>query len=123
MSAHPLPQTGEVFEVRHPFVRATTHIWNDDGMTEVPTWNPGIVFEDVGPEDCGAFAHAEGKMILTVVDTFKPGRFPTRVFYTRSYVTPDGHAFGKSRLRIATVEKFRRLAKSFYHDYQVEDPV
>lgn len=56
-------------------------------------------------------------MRLTVVSVHRPGRFPTRVFFTRQFVTPDGKAFGKSKLHIVTVEKFRRLSSRYQIDY------
>jgi hypothetical protein len=52
-----------------------------------------------------------GRQILTVVDIYKPGRFPTRVFYTMKWVTPDG----KGGLKMTTVDAFRRRALGFMH--------
>jgi hypothetical protein len=60
-------------------------------------------------------------MILTVVETFKPGRFPTRVFYTRQFIDPDGKTFGKSRLHIVTLEKFRRISAKYRLPYDVDE--
>lgn len=59
-------------------------------------------------------------MALDVVATFKPGRFPERVFYTRRWVDPDGREFGKTgRLLIATAGQFRRLLKGYRHPFAV----
>lgn len=117
------PSAGDVYRVGFPFVRCEHHTWDEEGEHTVPSWRPGVEFRNSGPygEDVEAIAHGEGEMTLTVVGVFKPGRFPTRVFYTRQFTSPDGNSFGKSRLLIATVEKFRRISARYAHLYEVED--
>lgn len=58
-------------------------------------------------------------MVLTVIDHFKPGRFPARVFFTRRWVTPDGKEFGKGKLHIATIPAFKRRATAYMHEYEL----
>lgn len=116
------PNSGDLFSVRYPFVREVITRFDEEGYNEAETWNPGVRWEDAGPEDRGALADGEGWMRLLVVDVFKPGRFPTRVFYTRSFVDPDGREFGKGRLLIATLEKFRRIASTYRHPYGIGEP-
>lgn len=59
-------------------------------------------------------------MVLDVVATFKPGRFPERVFYTRRWIDPDGREFGKTnKLRATTTAHFRSLLKGYRHDFEV----
>lgn len=119
MSAAHTPVAGEVFRVVYPFVRETFFTYDEEGGYESPTWRPGVRYEPDGPESYSAVADGEGEMRLTVVDTFKPGRYPTRVFVTRRFVRPDGAEFGKGKLHIWTVEKFRRLTRGYSQPYEL----
>lgn len=107
---------GAVFRVAYPFVRDLHSFMDEDGIGKSLTWKPGLravyvpAFE---VPDVDEVADAMGEMILTVVSVHKPGRFPTRVFFTRQWVAPDGRQFGKGKLHVATAEKFRRLARGF----------
>lgn len=65
------------------------------------------------------FADGLGSIILTVVGVFKPGKYPTRVFFTRRWRDPEGREFGKGALRIATVPQFYILAGGYRHDYEI----
>jgi hypothetical protein len=117
-----LPKPGDVFRVIYPFVRDEYDSFDGEGPVRVKSWRPGISIEqcdEYGDHDC--WAESQGEMILTVVDCHKPGRFPTRVFYTRRFVDPDGHEFGKGSLRICTLEKFRRIAAKYAVPYDVEE--
>lgn len=111
----------------YPFVRyVATLLDEDDGRPyQTEGWRPGCDFET--DEDAlpyfhvkDYFAHGTGSMVLDVVATFKPGRFPERVFYTRRWVDPDGREFGKTgKLQIATAGQFRRLLKGYRHPFEV----
>ena len=114
-----LPQPGDTVRVGYPFVRDTFYTYDEEGGYEAPTWRPGVRYESDGPESMAAFADGEGEMRLTVVDTFKPGRYPTRVFVTRRFVRPDGAEFGKGKLHIWTIDKFRRLTKGYAQPYEL----
>jgi len=114
-----LPLDGEVFGIAYPFVRAVYTDLDEDGYADRPTWNPGVRFENVGPEDVEAVADGTGRCQFTVVSTHKPGRFPTRVFFTRRFIDPDGNEFGKGKLHMCTAEKFRRLIKGYQHDFVI----
>ena len=48
-----------------------------------------------------------------MVSTHKPGAFPTRVFYTRKWIDPQGKTFGKDALRVTTLGYFRTLTKGY----------
>ena len=61
--------------------------------------------------------------MFMVVAAFKPGRFPTRIFFTRSFTDPDGKTFGKGALRISTLDKFRRLTRGYLIPYGVGEPL
>lgn len=111
---------GQEFRVDYPFIRDTYYVSDEDGGSEHPTWRPGCRYEPSGRygEDTEAVCDGRGKQILTVVDTHKPGKYPTRVFYTIAWVDPDGRQFGKGKLHIATVDKFRRRTHGFMsHDF------
>jgi hypothetical protein len=114
-------KAGTSFLVKYPFHRGTHEEHDGEGVAVVPTWIPGVRFEAAGlyGEDSEAFADGEGQMVLTVVDVFKPGRFPARVFFTRRWVDPDGNTFGKGCLRITTQAAFVRRTKGYMHEYVV----
>lgn len=112
---------GLIFRAPYPFIRDKVTLMDEDGYSEVATWRPGVRAEMISPEDAGMFADAVGEIILTVVSVHKPGRFPTRVFFTRRWRSPAGREFGKGACRCVTVEKFRRLAKGYAHEFEVSD--
>lgn len=116
---------GDVFTVTYPFMRDSFSMPDFDGesFTEVvlPTWKPGCDYRPCAPDDTEGFCHAEGKMELTVVEVFKPGKYPTRVFFTRQWIGPDGKKFGKANLRIMTLPAFKRRAAGWFADPYVID--
>ena len=111
----------------YPFVRYVADLLDEDDGRPYQTegWRPGCSIE----ADENAFsyfpvqhyvAHGIGSMVLHVVATFKPGRFPERVFYTRRWIDPDGREFGQAgKLRIDTTGQFRRLLKGYRHQFEV----
>lgn len=107
--------TGQEFRNAYPFVKDTYGEYNGEEFVEKPTWKPGCRYEACGyyGDDSEAVADGQGEQILTVVDVHKPGRYPERVFYTVAWVDPNGRKFGKGKLHIATVEKFRRRTRGF----------
>ncbi len=125
------PAIGEVFTVPYPFVQDTwvEHYDGEDGpeTDEVPTWKPGVRNEsvDVGNEysqvEHYMEADAIGAQILTVVGIYRPGHFPTRVFYSRQWRDPDGKLFGKSKLRITTVPAFVALTHGYRHPFELRE--
>jgi hypothetical protein len=119
------PVAGDIYTAPYPFVRDTYVKYEAEttDLVEAPTWKPGAVLESVGPyhEEVAAVADGVGSVIYTVIDIHKPGRFPTRVFYTRQWVTPEGKMFGKVKLHIDTMEKFRRLVRGYRFDFELRD--
>jgi hypothetical protein len=89
------------FSVPYPFIR------------EIETWRPGVRMDPATPDDCEAVADGMGWQHLFVVSEHKPGRFPTRVFYTMFWQDPDGKVFGKPHLHIATKDKVRRITNGY----------
>ena len=104
-----------------PFKRET-YLSPEDG-SDVVSWAPGVRFEPMPyGENAEAVADGEGAMLLTVVSLHKPGRYPTRVFYTRQWRDPDGKVFGDTKLRVTVVSAFRRRLTGYLHEYRVEQP-
>ena len=122
------PEPGAIYECPYPFVRKPYETGpydeNDAPVIEL-TWTPGVRFINCGPDDTEAVHDGIGARIATVVSFHKPGRYPTRVFYTVQWRDPAGRAFGKPKLRMATVEKFCRQARGYAHESRqatAEDP-
>ena len=106
-------EPGTIIKVKYAFVLTTYSETDSEGSSTGPSWRPGIEKVVTPSGSDGAMVHGEGFMILTVVDTFKPGKWPTRVFYTRSWIDPQGRAFGKNNLRVTTLGHFKTLAKGY----------
>lgn len=115
---------GRVFAVAYPFVLEDVDVPPGDPealeLVTIKIWRPGVEWEQEDEGSAAACADAFGEMLLTVVDVHKPGRFPTRVFYMRQWKDPTGKVFGKGGLRIATLEKFKRLCRGYRHDIWVD---
>jgi hypothetical protein len=116
----------KLLEVPFPFVREEYSGPKDGEFFEGESWRPGVRFEtrDSGymyDPDSVAVADSLGKMVLEVVSTHKPGRFPERTFYLRSFIDPDGRAFGKPKLRVTTSAAFRNLARGYRHEFEMSD--
>jgi hypothetical protein len=117
---------GDVFEVAHPFVWEKVSLPPDDpegGYREGMSWRPGVTQGE--PDhwgECDMVAHGIGAQILTVVSVHKPGRFPSRVFYTRRWRSPGGKEFGKGALRVKSLNAFTRLVRGYRHDFELIEP-
>lgn len=115
---------GAVIEVGHPFMRDTFDGFDSDGPFRLACWRPGVYFEErlVPPDghytDC--YADAVGKQILTIVSVHKPGRWPTRIFYTREWEDPDGKRFGKAKLFCRSAAAFRILTNGYRHLFDLK---
>lgn len=117
---------GAVIEVAHPFVLEDVDLWDGDGGGPTKSWRPGIVTAPIDgtedPED-GPLVHnvadGVGFQTLTVIDVHRPGRFPTRVYYTRKWTDPSGKTFGKGKLHITVESAFRRIIAGFRVPYQL----
>lgn len=111
---------GQVFELRYPMVLETVSLFDEEGPIQTESWRPGTRWAHTSPYgDAESYADGEGKMLLTVVSMHKPGKYPERVFFTRKFVSPVGREFGSSKLRMATIQTFRRLTKGFRYEYEV----
>lgn len=111
---------GQVIEVpNYPFVREQFISFEPNGESfSDEGWRPGCRIENDGPYGEGSYyADETGAMILTVVSLHKPGRYPTRVFFTRQWRDPDGKVFGVQKLRVTTEQAFKRMAKGYRHEF------
>lgn len=104
---------GAEIEVGHPFVRDKFDGYHVGIDGEIDCWKPGHRNENVYPDDCIAVYDGMGTQILTVVSLHKPGKYPTRVFYTRKWRDPDGATFGKGALRMTTLPAFRKIIAGY----------
>ena len=113
---------GEVIEFEYPFSRDTYTEMDEDGFAEAPTWRPGVRHENVPPEgDTDTFADGLGKQIITIIGIYKPGKFPTRIFFTRKWMDPDGKTFGKNALRVYSIAAFQTLISGYRHQYRLQE--
>ncbi|MBL4826121.1 MAG: hypothetical protein JKY66_00140 [Spongiibacteraceae bacterium] len=109
---------GAVFEIAYPFSRT---IFLDKDAGQSASWEPRTYEVLIYPDDSEMAADANGKCTLSVVSVHRPGKFPTRVFFTRKFTNPAGHTFGKNKLIIKTMGNFRRLISGYLYPYKIED--
>lgn len=100
---------GQQFNVRYPFCRETHWALGLDQQT----WRPGLRYDNDAIGNTTGHADGIGMMTLAVVGIYKPWKYPERVFYKRSWTTPDGKTFGKTKLRVTTTIAFRLLASGY----------
>lgn len=73
------------------------------------------------PSATRGVADGVGSMVLTVVDVLTPRGEGPHVFYRRSYVPPDGPAFGSAKLLVDRLPMFAKAALGHGHPYDVAD--
>lgn len=122
--SQPELELGKTYQVPYPFVREEVELSPTDPEATHPnivrSWRPGV---DMERDEFGATygsAEAMGEMLLTVIDVHKPGKFPTRVFYTRQWRDPSGRVFGKSGLSITTLASFRGRLRGYRHPFWLD---
>lgn len=108
--------------VAFPFVRCKVDIHDGEGgATTVDSWRPGTRAVMVYPDDSEDVADGMGTMNLAEVSRHKPGRYPERVFYVRTFTDPDGRTFGKTHLRMTTAQNYRRLCSGHAYPFRMAD--
>jgi hypothetical protein len=108
-------EVGKQYRCPYPFVWDTYLSFNEDGPCDIDTIRPGVRYEDVDVVE----ADVMGEMVLDVISIHKPGKYPERVFYVRSWVGPDGKQFGKKCLRITTMANFKIMMKGYRYRVEV----
>lgn len=112
-------ETGKDYSIKFPFILVNTTALSLGEVDPDEEWRPGCRSVLSAFDDGHFVADAEGELRLSVVDIHKPGRFPTRVFYTREWTNPDGEKFGSGRLHITTTATFKRRATGYYYEYEL----
>lgn len=105
-----LIESGSKFTCPYPFVMDTyDSVSSYDGeIYSEDVWRPGVRYD--GDE---AVADNSGSMVLDVISIHKPGKYPERIFFIRTWIDPDGKVFGKKRLRMATRYAFEKLTQGY----------
>lgn len=101
-------------EIAYPFILEAYDGIKDGEDFKGESWRPGTRTDYI----CGE-ADAMGKMVLEVVSTHKPGKFPERTFYLRSFIDPTGRQFGKQKLRVISSGGFKTMLRGYRHPYDV----
>jgi hypothetical protein len=115
---------GKVFIIPYPFKRAEYNPWYDLGAP-ASTWEPGTYYvpdpDNYAPDDPSVKLVCDGigSQLLTVVLVVKPGKYPTRVFFTQKWISPDGNEFGKNKLRCAVIHHFRKKTQGYSLKYEL----
>lgn len=116
---------GSEHRAPYPFIRTTYEAMPDEpesAPVERPTWRPGVEHDNVEPYGSTiTYADRMGEVVFTVIGVFKPGSFPTRIFFVRKWVDPDGKVFGNNKLRITTQQNFRQLIKGYRHEFEMSE--
>lgn len=121
-------EPGQTHVADYPFIREVYSYWEGSNGTEEgetvseECWKPGVKFElrNRYMEDGTSVAHGMGKIVHKVVALCSlPRPYPTRVFYIRTWISPDGRAFGKNKLRVTTLEAFNRAVKGYRYEIEV----
>jgi len=109
-------EPGKQYRCPYPFKREDVTLYSASGPYEKMSWVPGVY-------ETGEYGHliadGTGELILDVVSIHKPGKYPERVFYVRTWKDPDGKVFGKGKLRITTMAAFKRMAKGYRYEWSL----
>lgn len=118
---------GSEHRAPYPFVRTQWEAPPEDPCEEggapnmQETWRPGVEHDNIDQYSTMTFADGMGEVVFTVIGVFKPGSFPTRVFFVRQWIDPEGKRFGSGKLRVTTQQHFRQLIKGYRHDFEMSD--
>lgn len=117
---------GAQFTAPYPFKRDKKSLlaWDEGGSGgyDVACWTPGTECDHDAAGNPWHVADGSGFVRYTVVSVHRPASWPTRVFYVREWIDPDGKVFGADRLRVTTLGWFRRLCRGYrYNDVVFSD--
>lgn len=124
-------EPGSEYRASFPFYLRPKPKYTNPDYEELFPWIPGCLKEDVEQEShYGSLVRTyylfdgRGEIVLRVVSTHKPGPgYQERVFYTRSWVAPDGSTFGSRKLRVCSIGAFRSLAGGYRHWEGAEESI
>lgn len=95
----------DIFEVEFPFHRPRRGPF---------PWKPGSrMMTCLAEFQSHLEADGMGRMLLNRISVHKPGTYPERTFYTRTWVDPDGNQFGKPDLKITASYRFKSLCSGY----------
>ena len=112
---------GEQFTIEYPFYWASEA--DPETGADEGGWIPGTEGRLVPPDTAEEYADGIGYCVYTVVSTHRPGKYPTRVFYTREWLDPDGNEFGHKTLRVHSLGYFKRLIRGYRLPFQMSEVV
>lgn len=114
-------EEGVTYKVEYPFVRCKYNIIDGENYIETDGWKPGIIYTgECAEQEASPVAEGLGQVRMEVVSIHKPGKYPMRIFFLRSFVNPDGEEFGKGKLRITTAGNFTILCKGYRYTYEYD---
>jgi len=114
-------EIGKTYKIKYPFVRTKYFDFTCEDDAPKDGWRPGVEFASGDEWDGCFYADGKGYQVLQVVDVHKPGKYRTRVFYTRSWIDPDGVEFNKPGLRIMAMSGFKNLLKGYRYPEVFEE--
>lgn len=109
---------GQIIEIKYPFVWDTRdgfHHENGEPIKE-RYWRPGHIYTVTNYGESRAICDAFGAARFVVHGFFRPRPYPARVFYTREFCSPAGVWFGKKKLHIAVIWKFRAISRGYKYN-------
>lgn len=117
-------KAGDVFNVPYPFVLEEVELFDGEGPATTKSWRPGVEYIPTGyyGDSFEPVADGMGEMRLTIVSVHKPGKYPTRVFFVRQWVDPNGKLFGKTKLRMTTATVFASRARGYREEFSFREP-
>jgi hypothetical protein len=116
----------ETIEVPYPFVMDAYNGVDEEGQGfSTESWRPGtkpvtVSVDEIFGDISQYIAQGMGHMLIRVVKVVRlPKHYKTRVFYVRQWRDPDGKVFGKTALKVATADAFKRLLNGFRYSYRL----
>lgn len=109
---------GQKYVAPYPFYLEIFDFFDEDGPGSQIAWRPGTRFVQTAIDDGDYVWDGQGEIQLQVVGLYRPGKYPTRVFFVRQWRDPDGKVFGKTSLRMTTLGAFKRLTQGYRYPGQ-----
>lgn len=108
-----------IHEIAFPFILEEYDGIKDGEEFKGESWRPGTRMCRGDEWEVWSEADAMGKMVLEVVSMHKPGKYPERTFYLRSFIDPTGRKFGKQKMRVISSAGFKAMLRGYRHPYDV----
>lgn len=116
------PGPGAMIEIGYPFVLIEREgKENPNPESDQWKWRPGVRSVPVYPDSSDDFADGMGTLVVTIVSTHTPPGWPERVFFTKTWRTPEGFEFGRRKLHTLPRPAFTTLCRGFRHRFELTD--